>query len=446
MSIIDSITVQRPDGTEQRVRLADPEIPGLSEKYQLSLITGQNGSCKSSTLMAIVKQLVIPKFAIERSDSTPRKHPQVLCVSGSAADRFPHKLAPGGRRTEYDVPHYAYVGQRVMPNLLSKKAPAEQMLMFALDERKASRFSWDFFIQAHDFAGVTCNTEITIRRPKVSKAKIDTLKVVQNYSKGEFSTTSESRLPLSEATASWILEEFAYDEFLELDAALLSKFTRPRSINLSRGGVDSKWISSSALRLGLHLELFKIEDIIVRHKSSGAMFSAFDLSSGEYQMYTTLLAIGFGLEGESVLLVDEPENSLHPQWQRSLMASIQEICTLAMDRGQVVICTHSPLIVGAANEGSTVIDLSHGEVKIDQSSYGASSDELLLAQFGVGSSRNRSVVDTVQAAVSLFEKDAIKSTEFTSLLPDLEAVRAALRDEDPLSSVIDALISEAGEA
>jgi len=275
---------------------------------------------------------------------------------------------------------------------------------------------------------------------------MDTLNMVQKHSKGETATKSKSHLPLSEATASWILEEFTYDEFLELDAALLSKFTKSRIVTLSQSGVNSKWISSNALRLGLHLDLLKIEDVIVRHKASGSTFSAFDLSSGEFQMYTTLLAIGFGLESESVLLVDEPENSLHPQWQRSLMASIQEICGLAMERGQVVICTHSPLIVAAANEGSTVIDLSHGEVKIDRSSYGASSDELLLAQFGVGSSRNRAVVDTVQAAVSLFERDAIESPEFQYLIPNLEAIRSALTDEDPLSSVIDALISEAGAA
>ena len=75
-------------------------------------------------------------------------------------------------------------------------------------------------------------------------------------------------------------------------------------------------------------------------------------------------------------------------------------------------------------------------------SYGASSDELLLSQFGVGSSRNKVVVDTVQRAVSLIERGDFENSEFQELLPELRSIRDALTPYDPMIAVIDALLDE----
>ncbi|MNL48628.1 hypothetical protein D3C87_1715010 [compost metagenome] len=74
--------------------------------------------------------------------------------------------------------------------------------------------------------------------------------------------------------------------------------------------------------------------------------------------------------------------------------------------------------------------------------YGASSDELLLTQFGVGSSRNRVVVDTVQRAVYLIERGNFNHSEFELLIPKLAAIRDALTVDDPMIEVINALLDE----
>jgi hypothetical protein len=247
---------------------------------------------------------------------------------------------------------------------------------------------------------------------------------------------------VSDVTAQWLLDEFTYDEFIELQNWVTGKGNRALTVTLSEGGVDSSRLSPNALRLGLLTELIRLRDVSVNTVNSDVSFSAFELSSGEYHMLSTILAIGFSLERKAVLLIDEPENNLHPQWQRDLMSSVFDICDQVEMDGHVIVSTHSPLIVGSAPEGSSVVDLSFEEPRLSLVSFGASSDELLLSLFGIGSSRNSLVVDTVQRAVSLVEKGDFTSKEFEALVPKLRSIRGALTSTDPMISIIDALLDE----
>ena len=181
----------------------------------------------------------------------------------------------------------------------------------------------------------------------------------------------------------------------------------------------------------------------VQSELTDVEFSAMDLSSGEYHMFSNVLAIGFGLEDKAVLLIDEPENNLHPQWQRDLMATVYDVCGKVMKtEGHLIVCTHSPLIVATAPESSSIVDMSSDAPQAIITSYGASSDELLLSQFGVGSSRNRVVVDTVQQAVSLIERGDFENEEFQRLMPQLRSIREKLTQSDPMVDVINALLDE----
>lgn len=63
------------------------------------------------------------------------------------------------------------------------------------------------------------------------------------------------------------------------------------------------------------------------------------LSSGERQVCTFFFAATF-LDKERVILIDEPEISLHVDWQRLLLQEISN----HLDDHQFIICTHSPII------------------------------------------------------------------------------------------------------
>ena len=65
------------------------------------------------------------------------------------------------------------------------------------------------------------------------------------------------------------------------------------------------------------------------------------LSSGEKQMLTILLAVYLENEEPYVLFMDEPEVSLHVEWQKQLISIIRKM----NPNVQIILSTHSPAMI-----------------------------------------------------------------------------------------------------
>lgn len=68
------------------------------------------------------------------------------------------------------------------------------------------------------------------------------------------------------------------------------------------------------------------------------------LSSGEQNEIIMLYNFTFQLSQNMILLIDEPENSLHVEWQSVFYEELSEICKL--NTIQAIVATHSPQIIG----------------------------------------------------------------------------------------------------
>lgn len=76
--------------------------------------------------------------------------------------------------------------------------------------------------------------------------------------------------------------------------------------------------------------------------SLGKEFDITGLSSGEKQLFLRALSLKFLEVNNSVILIDEPEISLHPEWQRKIIDVYESIG----ENNQFIIATHSPHIIG----------------------------------------------------------------------------------------------------
>jgi predicted ATPase len=65
------------------------------------------------------------------------------------------------------------------------------------------------------------------------------------------------------------------------------------------------------------------------------------LSSGEKQLLIILLTALIRAEKPCILMMDEPEMSLHPDWQRTLIDNIR----ILNEQVQLIIATHAPLLI-----------------------------------------------------------------------------------------------------
>ena len=68
------------------------------------------------------------------------------------------------------------------------------------------------------------------------------------------------------------------------------------------------------------------------------------LSSGEQHQLVLFFELLFELKENALILIDEPELSLHVSWQRKFIPDLQRI--IALNKFDVVLATHSPQLVG----------------------------------------------------------------------------------------------------
>jgi predicted ATP-binding protein involved in virulence len=75
----------------------------------------------------------------------------------------------------------------------------------------------------------------------------------------------------------------------------------------------------------------------------GEILSATDLSSGEQHELVMIYELLFKVKPNSLILIDEPEISLHVEWKRQFLKDLQEITKLA--NLDVLLSTHSPTLI-----------------------------------------------------------------------------------------------------
>ena len=79
----------------------------------------------------------------------------------------------------------------------------------------------------------------------------------------------------------------------------------------------------------------------IRFMQMGEKLVPYQLSSGEKQMLVILLTVLVEDEQNYVLFMDEPEVSLHIEWQKQLIDIIREL----NPHVQIILTTHSPAVV-----------------------------------------------------------------------------------------------------
>lgn len=99
----------------------------------------------------------------------------------------------------------------------------------------------------------------------------------------------------------------------------------------------------------------------------------------------------------AVVLIDEPENSLHPRWQEKILNFIKEITETTSSYNQIIVTTHSPKIIESYHDKNTTTILFEVEKNklMISSENGLGADEINLRTLShelTLASKNNSVV------------------------------------------------------
>ncbi|MBE9049399.1 AAA family ATPase [Nostocales cyanobacterium LEGE 11386] len=176
------------------------------------------------------------------------------------------------------------------------------------------------------------------------KEKIETLfKKIQNYPipKESYICSIEVYEKISDLKLNKNLKQFRY--FLKNYYDSLLKIAE--KINLDYLKIHKYLSVSNSFLEDKEVVIFiantKESNPLVKIKfGDGSLINGLDaLSSGERQILTILYSTIY-MNKEKLVLIDEPEISLHIDWQRKLLKKISE----QLHGRQIIACTHSPII------------------------------------------------------------------------------------------------------
>ncbi|HEC2625630.1 TPA: AAA family ATPase [Raoultella planticola] len=138
------------------------------------------------------------------------------------------------------------------------------------------------------------------------------------------------------------------------------------------------------------------------------------ISSGELNILFLMFKINSVIEDNSVILIDEPEISLHPKWQNEIVPALKDVFA-SYSGCHFIIATHSPHVVASIpKENSSVIILnSWPETHHGSRFSGRSSDYQLFSVLGfIGDENDYLTMQLIIIISKLSASEKLDSREF----------------------------------
>ena len=213
--------------------------------------------------------------------------------------------------------------------------------------------------------------------------------------------------------------------------------------------------SRDEIELISHLEKLDIINVDgIKLKKSNSALSLDEISSGEFHLLVSLIGLFSCIKSNSLILIDEPEISLHPNWQMRYISFLKNVFE-KYSTCHFILTTHSHFLVSDLESGSSsviALEKENGRLRanlIDGSgTFGWSAEEVLLKVFRVPTSRNYYVAEKVGEILDLISKpievrDILLINNKVNLLKEFNLDK--LNSEDPLANIIINLINKYGE-
>ena len=361
--------------------------------------------------------------------------PTIVACHFGAFEKFPTQKINGSTQTKYDVPYYKYVGAHVNGNLISSSAIAFRLL-FSLNEQMDNRQRQNI-CSILDFIGYDHRISLSYSLVMKSKKSGDAREVIsqrvekdreyRNFSKQE---KNEKIIQLykfyNQKSSS---NKIRYDYHIDFD-----------SDNPSKESFDE-------LQYIYKLKQYDLVNSanVIFHKQECNITSE-DMSSGEFAILSTVLSISAAADNpHTLVLLDEPELSLHPNWQMTLIDNLDR--ALANQVCHMIIATHSHMLVSDLPvKRSFVTQLEKDEkgnlnaTAISECTYGWSAEEVLLKVFKTATDRNRYFGERIGRLLEKMGNNSIQPKEVTDELKELQEISKHLSDIDPMKTILNTIV------
>ncbi|KJF71436.1 ATP-binding protein [Agrobacterium arsenijevicii] len=436
-----------------------------------TVINGENGTGKSALLRIISdgalgleasrqSKLYASEIVLGVSGTISR----TIALSGTHNDRFPLNTGVELRMnsSRFDLMEFHYFGPKQSGYLASAARAANSIVHSLLTEETWSHAGNQNAAYLLDYLGFRPELRIgfSLNSKKMQKDYYNYLNHLQSHiAEIELELPSASKLSptirLSVQSAQRILEDRKVRLraskrgalFTSLDLINGRQFLNESHEFLELVGVEpmvtpSQWLAD-LIALGVLTATLEVE-------SAGGKTAKQDLgelSSGQWQLINTLLNLCLIVKDNTLVLIDEPENSLHPKWQSEFIGLVRKLIS-HRSGCHVVIATHSPLIAASLlpHEGELIGFKRSGigntiEVQREGIAYGWLPGDVLTDVFDMNSSRPPELTKAINRALELLKLDKTSSKELRGIARNVRILRRSLPNHDPLNPVLNAIDS-----
>lgn len=249
-----------------------------------------------------------------------------------------------------------------------------------------------------------------------------------------------------------LMSDHAYDNELELENCVSeiynsliylkennnieTKKTFSIPLNLSKENtLENDYIK--AIQVLSSTGFLKIKSLKLSEKSDNRKFLNFaNASSGEQCLALMLLGVASQIEDNSLICIDEPEISLHPEWQEEFIPLLQNLFN-SYKGCHFIIATHSPLIISKLNSiNCFTLDLDNNELININNTTNRSADYQLATLFKSPGFKNEYLINECLDILSHLSKSVDITPTTKRRAEFLLSITPLLDKEDPVYSLV----------
>ncbi|HDL9551814.1 TPA: ATP-binding protein [Escherichia coli] len=418
-----------------------------------TVIVGKNGVGKSRLLSQIAKDCIQDIHFLKTFNPLFDREitPKLIAVSTSPFDKFP----PGRRSLNHQRKenNYRYVGMRGegpfgvsnAVSLLSSAArgwleklaysenPANLLDVFhSIDFEPHIEFVFKPTYNGPDtpdynFIGVYSDEILTEVKELYLKYNI---KIDRKNIESLLKLNSESRHDIYEA-----LVEINRFEPERRAVTLSVDFTNGETLVGST--YANNYFSRSILKL-MNAGFMRLMDMRLIKKSYGPM-SLKRASSGEQCLLVMLLGIAGHITDGSIILIDEPEISLHLRWQEEFIIMLTK-AFLTYSGCQFIIATHSPQIISnLPNKGCYITSLSKSYLYKAKYFSNRSADYQLAELFDAPGIMNEYIARLAFNLLSKVKTAKLVTDDNWRELKQLQLLLENVNSNDPINELVNSV-------
>ena len=429
---------------DDRVLNIIPRDHFFSEQNTYTVIVGKNGLGKSRLLTSIAKAAIKQSEDGYFLDAHLDREPLVIAISTSPFDKFPSP--PRARKKEPGC--YRYVGMRgdsmysassaislissASRGLLSKNLNGANNVDF-LEVFKALSFTPQvafifkpaFYKTNH--ADIENDSKGTTYFAVSTPDEEDLFKVDIRYKLSFQALSTEERSDASYAMSN-------VSRFFNERKALVLEVDFARNRTLLGGQEAYPHIINSILIL-MSTGLMRLMDLRL-HKIDYGELSLKRASSGEQCLVVLILGVAGHIEDGSLVLIDEPEISLHPKWQEEFMPLL-ELSFSKYKNCQFVVATHSPQIVSRMGaDQSFVLSLADGRLHDSKKFQNKSADFQLAELFDAPGLMNEYISRACFNLIAKMRSRKLIDGDIENGFSKLIELKVKLTADDPIINLI----------